>query len=66
MRIDYCPKCKKAGLKCKNNEGQTWDGHGQLVKSNQITAMCNPWDIKWCPRCKVWVVPDKKEWARKI
>ena len=48
MRIDYCPKCGKAGLKYSSSERQKLyapEGYG--------TA-------KWCPRCKEWVRPQNR------
>ncbi len=44
MRIDYCPKCNKAGLRkeVSNDLGQNW-------RSTVST--------KWCPRCYMWVKP---------
>jgi|GEM_PF-5649224 hypothetical protein len=46
MRIDYCPKCNKAGLK--------WDS------LDASSSPPHPGQDKWCPRCKEWVKPVNK------
>lgn len=59
MRIDYCPKCNKAGLK--------HDRYPRSVYSNPPIFNTLEQRIeneryhqdgkKWCPRCKEWVIP---------
>ena len=75
MRIDYCPKCHKAGLKYHSN----WDdpkyyayhfekdGAGNTHCVDEIQKICPPegyGTAKWCPRCKEWVKPENHEWSR--
>jgi len=60
MRIDYCPKCHKAGLKYENEQGEDPSG---LTQAERFLAWCDdPQNYvsargtkKWCPRCKEWV-----------
>lgn len=65
MRIDYCPQCKKAGLKYERIHIPSW-----YVKTPEQQAI---WDEnklhqsngkKWCPRCQQWVTPMQGEWHR--
>jgi ssDNA-binding Zn-finger/Zn-ribbon topoisomerase 1 len=61
MKIRYCPKCGKAGLKWADSNGKGDDGltdyeryeqysRGELSKQN--------FSLRYCPRCKEWVNPD--------
>ena len=68
MRIDYCPKCHKAGLKYHSN----WDDpkyyayhfeNGQVVEEIEKIGPPEGYS-KWCPRCKEWVKAENHEWSR--
>ena len=66
MRIDYCPKCHKAGLKYDDPDGRDIEGHTQLERyklwqeahANNQTREHTYGLRKWCPRCKEWVKPE--------
>lgn len=55
MRIDYCPKCHKAGLKYTEVTAEDPKGYGIVPNEHK-------WD-KWCPRCKQWVTPINKPYV---
>ena len=69
MRIDYCPKCNKAGLKYHSN----WDDpnyykyhfvQGRVVdECVKIGAPNGYGTAKWCPRCKEWVEPVNRPYV---
>ena len=67
MRIDYCPKCNKAGLKYASNWDipqpyhfeQDKDGHSFVVNDYKLHYAPEGYGTaKWCPRCKEWVAPQ--------
>ncbi len=67
MKIDYCPKCDKAGLKHNDPEGKNANGHTRQqryevymnIRGNEIPLI--PYgSMKWCPRCKEWVKPENR------
>lgn len=52
MDVDFCPNCKKAGLRYKDHDGHypvDFLAHDVLSRSRETK--------KWCPRCKEWVKP---------
>ncbi len=64
MRIDYCPKCNKAGLKYHSNwnDPKYYSYHFVDGKPIDDIKKVNPPEgygtAKWCPRCKEWVKPE--------
>ena len=62
MRIDYCPKCNKAGLKYASNWDIPKPYHWEEGKVVNDYEMVYPPEgrgsAKWCPRCKEWVKPN--------
>ncbi len=64
MRIDYCPKCNKAGLKYFSNWANPhfgdyhFEGNKVVNDFEQKTAPDGYGTAKWCPRCKEWVKPE--------
>jgi hypothetical protein len=67
MRIDYCPKCGKAGLKYASN----WDApqpyhfeSGKVVNDYELHYAPDGFgSAKWCPRCKEWVTPQNRPYV---
>ena len=60
MRIRYCPKCNKAGLKHEDSDGKCIDGltvHEHYSLPSEHYHKFN-WSMRWCPRCKEWVNPE--------
>lgn len=61
MRIRYCPKCGKAGLKWEDNNGKGYDG---LTETERYEKYTNgeggglDWSKRWCRRCGEWVTAD--------
>lgn len=58
MRIRYCPKCTKAGLKWYDPEGK--DHNGMTEKEGYEAyrdgkPVPSRFDIRYCPRCKEWI-----------
>ncbi len=55
MRIRYCPKCNKAGLKWDDANGKGFDGLTDTERwaQNKITNF----HMRYCPRCTEWVEP---------
>ncbi len=60
MRIDYCPKCHKAGLREQDPKGFYSDGRtGKQRYEAYLTGLkIIASNKKWCPRCKEWVEPE--------
>lgn len=58
MRIDHCPKCRKAGLRWKDAQGKLASGLTPQEEYAHLPAfrLSNATE-KWCPRCKEWVKP---------
>ena len=48
MDVDFCPNCKKAGLRYEDPEGHY---------PSDYVPLKNYGAKKWCPRCKIWVSP---------
>jgi hypothetical protein len=68
MRIDHCPKCKKAGLRYEDPNGRDADNRTQYERICAKTAgkpVAKWGESKWCPRCKEWVKPNNQEWIGK-
>ena len=57
MKIDYCPKCHKAGLKYASNRDEALNGRFQY-EVKMIYPPEGYGTAKWCPRCKEWVKPE--------
>ncbi len=61
MRIDYCPKCGKAGLRYETSEGLDCDNRTERQRYeawNTGDYFSSYGSKKWCPRCKEWVKPE--------
>ncbi len=61
MDVAYCPECKKAGLRCKDDWGldplrrtryQAFTDY-QAGKDDPVCM-----SERYCPRCKKWVTPE--------
>ena len=66
MRIDYCPKCGKAGLKYHNLQNKNPDGNTdqeRFDKWNKGESLTIVGLNKWCPRCKEWVEPVNRPYV---
>jgi len=59
MRIRYCPKCNKAGLKWKDPEGKGFDRLTDKERYEAYRSGKPPslerWNMRYCPRCQEWV-----------
>lgn len=60
MRIRYCPKCGKAGVKIDDPDGRGYDG---LTGDERYSKTKQPlrergYEMRYCPRCREWVNPD--------
>lgn len=58
MRIRYCPKCGRAGLKWNDDDGKGNDGltDTQRYESHAFGERSNlDYSMRWCPRCREWV-----------
>jgi len=65
MRIDYCPVCGKAGLRCENEQGQDPSGRTreqrfEAYQNTQGEYQSAYGSMKWCKRCQVWVTPENR------
>ena len=63
MRIDYCPKCGKAGLKYETPEGRDCTGRTNEERYQDFVNDILPTPCiknKWCPRCKEWIKPENR------
>ena len=62
MRIRYCPKCQKAGLKWEDSQGRCSDGLTPQEQYNEYVlgkpANLERYDWRYCPRCQEWVNPN--------
>lgn len=64
MRIDYCPKCGKAGLKYASNWNDPDFYSFYFVAGKPVDKIKKIYPpegygtAKWCPRCKEWVKPE--------
>ncbi len=69
MKIDYCPKCGKAGLKYENEHGLDPDGRSSQSRYqdwvDKKTVVSHYGYQKWCPRCKEWVDPVNRPYVGK-
>jgi len=63
MRIDYCPKCKVAGLRYCSNYREIEASNWPLAIEKQY-APEGYGTAKWCPRCKEWVKPENHPYVR--
>ncbi len=62
MRIDYCPKCNKSGLKHERYFSSPYANPPQIPTDEQRdenTAHRKLYE-KWCHRCREWVNPYNK------
>jgi hypothetical protein len=62
MKIDYCPKCKKAGLKYERYPSNPYlipplEPDEVEIKENSDHRAKHE---KWCPRCQEWVRPENQ------
>jgi len=58
MRIRYCPKCGKAGLKWEDPDRKGCDGltdHERWAVKDYDYSKYNG-NLRYCPRCKEWVI----------
>jgi hypothetical protein len=71
VRIDHCPKCKKAGLKYASNWDipqpyhfeKDADGNSHVVRDYVLNYPPGGYGTaKWCPRCQEWVKPENHEY----
>jgi hypothetical protein len=62
MKIDYCLKCGKAGLREKDTFNHFNDGLTGQERWNKYTngIPTTTTGQKWCPRCNEWVNPCNK------
>lgn len=60
MKIDYCPKCGKAGLRYEDDKGLDPSGMSrhQRYEAYLIGEKSTYGTRKWCPRCKEWTNPE--------
>jgi len=61
MRIDYCPKCKKAGLKYERYQHAPYANPPIMPSDFEMAENKyhhSTLGEKWCPRCREWVNPD--------
>jgi hypothetical protein len=64
MRIDYCPNCKKAGLKHQDPQGRdnmgltSKESYEKFLRHEKLTGEGS--GRKWCPRCLGWVIPNNR------
>lgn len=61
MRIRYCPKCGKAGLKWDDMNGKGYDGLSTQERYEAYRdgkLVLERWGYRYCPRCKEWVKAD--------
>lgn len=58
MRIRYCPKCGKAGLKWDDDNGKGNDGLTDHERYTSGDYSKHDYSLRWCPRCKEWVKAD--------
>ncbi len=56
MRIRYCPKCRKAGLKWDDAQGKGYDGLTDNERCQRGTT--TDYSMRYCPRCEEWVRAD--------
>lgn len=56
MRIRYCPKCGKAGLKWDDANGKGYDGLTDHERYQQ--GGVTDYHMRYCPRCQEWVRAD--------
>ena len=56
MRIRYCPKCRKAGLKWDDAKGKGFDGLTDPERLDR--GGTTDYSMRYCPRCQKWVKPD--------
>ncbi len=62
MRIDYCPKCNKSGLRGRDitdrdDRGMTrQESYEKFARGERL---CPDGYVrrKWCPRCQEWAIP---------
>jgi hypothetical protein len=66
MRINYCPECKKAGLKYERYPRSLYSNPPVIPTQEQKAENEQHHLIneKWCPRCAKWVKPEPREWHR--
>jgi Zn-finger nucleic acid-binding protein len=70
VNVDFCPKCKKAGLRYQRFEINTilfmepqphYDyehpDSPELKENEEHRLKCE----KWCPRCQEWIIPRGRE-----
>ena len=62
MRIDYCPKCNKAGLKYERYPHSFYSNPPIYLNDAELeeNATHHSLNEKWCPRCKEWVKTNNK------
>jgi hypothetical protein len=53
MRIRYCPKCGKAGLKWDDENGKGYDGLTDQERYER--GATTDFSMRYCPRCREWV-----------
>jgi len=64
MRIDYCPKCNKAGLKVDRIPIPYWKELTPEETAAKREAIDNNGrGNKWCPRCMEWVKPINRPYV---
>ena len=57
MRIDYCPKCNKAGLKYERIPTLAWKPDTRTEAEKEECNREHSLGKKWCLRCRQWVNP---------
>jgi len=61
MRIRYCPKCNRAGLKWRDPDGLDVNGmteHEAYEAYRDGKPVPSKYGYRYCPRCKEWVNAD--------
>jgi len=64
MRIDYCPKCGKAGLKYDRIHIPPWEvktPEQQMIREENKLHYAQ--GEKWCSRCHEWVRPVNRPYV---
>lgn len=56
MRIRFCPKCGKAGLRMEDSDGKGVDGLTASERYERRTT--RDFNMRYCPRCREWVKPN--------
>ncbi|MFA5323200.1 MAG: hypothetical protein WC373_11060 [Smithella sp.] len=64
MKIDYCIKCGKAGLKYERIPTLAWKPDTRTSEEKEEYLINHALGKKWCPRCCEWVVPENHPYIK--